>query len=72
MLNLWNSIPDASALHGSHASIVSLLLCQAPGPEEVNWPTLWETFDKRTIRALLTTIPIAAMIIFPIGIFAGV
>lgn len=44
---------------------------QAPGPEEVNWPTLWEGFRGRNIRALLTVVPIAAMIIFPIGIFAG-
>lgn len=47
------------------------MFLQAPGPEEVNWPTLWEGFRGRNIRACLTAIPIAAMIIFPIGIFAG-
>jgi len=44
---------------------------QAPGPEEVNWPTLWEEFGKRHLRALLVIIPIMIMILFPIGIFAG-
>jgi len=44
---------------------------QAPGPEEVNWPTLWESFGARQIRRVLVLIPITAMIIFPIGIFAG-
>jgi hypothetical protein len=44
---------------------------QAPGPEEVNWPTLWEGFRGRNIRSLLVAIPIGIMIIFPIGIFAG-
>jgi hypothetical protein len=38
----------------------------------VNWPTLWEGFRGRNIRSLLVAIPIAIMIIFPIGIFAGV
>ncbi len=37
----------------------------------MNWPTLWEEFRGRTIRALLVIVPIIAMIIFPIGIFAG-
>lgn len=44
---------------------------QAPGPEEVNWPTLWEGFRGRNIRSLLVAIPIGIMILFPIGIFAG-
>ncbi len=44
---------------------------QAPGPEEVNWPTLWEGFGAKQLRRLLVLIPITGMIIFPIGIFAG-
>lgn len=44
---------------------------QAPGPEEVNWPTLWKSFGSRNMRRLLVLIPLAGMIIFPIGIFAG-
>ena len=50
---------------------VASVSAQAPGPEEVNWPTLWEGFRGRNIRSLLVAIPIGIMIIFPIGIFAG-
>ncbi|KAG2500669.1 hypothetical protein HYH03_001435 [Edaphochlamys debaryana] len=43
----------------------------APGPEEVNWQTLWSDFHNRDLRYNLCRPFIVLIILFPIGIFTG-
>lgn len=43
----------------------------APAPDDVNWPALWLGWRPRVLRTVAAVLPIAAIMIFPIGIFTG-
>ncbi|GLC35608.1 hypothetical protein PLESTM_000342700 [Pleodorina starrii] len=43
----------------------------APGPDEVNWSTLWSNFRSRDLRRNLMRPLVVLVVLFPIGIFTG-
>ncbi|KAG2443726.1 hypothetical protein HXX76_002072 [Chlamydomonas incerta] len=43
----------------------------APGPDEVNWSTLWSDYRSRDLRRNLTRPLTLLVVLFPIGIFTG-
>ena len=38
---------------------------------QVNWQTLWMTYKARDFRGIVTLIPLAVLMVFPIGLFSG-
>ncbi|KAK9819243.1 hypothetical protein WJX81_003710 [Elliptochloris bilobata] len=49
----------------------SFRVTEAPGPEEVNWPTLWMSWIERDWREVLVLPLIAGIMLVPVGIFSG-
>lgn len=43
----------------------------APGPDEMNWPALWKTSQQIEIRGILVFPFVSALLLLPIGFFAG-
>ena len=37
----------------------------------MNWQTLWMTYKARDFRGIVTLIPLAVLMVFPIGLFSG-
>eukprot|EP00884_Botryococcus_braunii_P001498 jgi/Botrbrau1/11349/Bobra.0038s0106.1 len=50
----------------------SFQIKEAPGPEEVNWSTLWMSYHERELREVLVLPLKVAVVLLPIGVFAGV
>ena len=44
---------------------------ECPGPADVNWPALWTTWQARWRRAALLILPLAGVMLFPIGVITG-
>ena len=38
---------------------------------QVNWQTLWMSWSERDFRGIITLLPLAILIVFPIGLFSG-
>ncbi|KAK9836955.1 hypothetical protein WJX81_002590 [Elliptochloris bilobata] len=45
---------------------------EAPGPEEVNWETLWLPWQRRSLNEMLILPFVLVFLLFPIGVFSGV
>lgn len=43
----------------------------APGPEEVNWPTLWRGWRSREARAALVIPFIVLLVLLPVSLATG-
>ena len=43
----------------------------APAPDDINWPALWLGWRPRVLRTVAVVLPVAAIMLFPIGIFTG-
>eukprot|EP00210_Caulerpa_lentillifera_P008317 g7936.t1 len=43
----------------------------APGPDEMNWQSLWKSKSEKDLRQILVIPFIVSLISFPLGIFAG-
>ncbi|PRW05771.1 ERD4-related membrane [Chlorella sorokiniana] len=68
-------VPAMLALPGSVATAVlrsgSYSVAPCPGPDDINWPTLWCTWQMRYLRSLLVILPLSAVMLFPIGALTG-
>jgi hypothetical protein len=43
----------------------------APGPEEVNWETLWFTHQQRTLRMWLVAPAIIILVLLPVSLLTS-
>ena len=50
---------------------LSFAVHPAPAPDDVNWPALWLGWRPRVLRTVAVVLPVAAIMVFPIGIFTG-
>ncbi|CAL5219786.1 g1691 [Coccomyxa viridis] len=50
----------------------SFRVVEAPGPEEVNWPTLWMSWRERELREIIVLPIIVLIMLVPVGAFSGV
>jgi len=50
---------------------LSFAVHTAPAPDDVNWPSLWLGWRSRVLRTVAIVLPVAAVMVFPIGICTG-
>jgi hypothetical protein len=50
---------------------LSFAVHTAPAPDDVNWPALWLGWRSRVLRTVAIVLPVAAVMVFPIGICTG-
>lgn len=68
-LQVAATIAAQTVLHSSDNRKYKVSRC--PGPDDVNWPSLWMTHKDRNKRRPITSLLYLLVMMVPLGVFAG-
>lgn len=63
------TVAAQTVLHAADNRMYRVSRC--PGPDDVNWPSLWKTHQSRRRRRPITSLLYLLVMMVPLGVFAG-